>query len=130
MPVITDEARLAMVPMFNPQHRNYRDRREAMRHYELAMDTLNRRSELMANLVHARSQAKVASNVLRDVRRLMARAPDYDPALFEELFEHRRAEVKQAELEVLASHDRLWVAQRAVALWDNTYGPYALGLRS
>lgn len=124
---LNDEARLRMRPLFNPHHAQWQARREAMRVYYTAQDTLQQHTELHAALNHARERSIVASRLLSsarlELRFVQRRRLHWDAQPLHD-------KIRGAELAVCAAHDMLWVAQLAISLWDASYGPQAVGYAS
>lgn len=123
---LNDEARLRMRPLFNPHHAQWQARREAMRMYYTAQDTLEQRVELQAALDHAKERSLVASRLLSSARLELRYVKRARPHWVAQVLD----KIRGAELAVCAAHDMLWVAQLAISLWDASYGPQAVGYAS
>jgi hypothetical protein len=97
-------------PLFNPQHPVCLEAKQAVALLKVAREVERMGNRLMSQLVLARMDVRDASAQLWALRYTSSqRGRDY--------FEAR------AELAVLDAHDKLWAAQRMVALFEFTYGP-------
>lgn len=106
--------------LFHPESRVRADTLVALRNWRLVEDVMNKRNELLGELNAARSHARVCSAQLDLARKTGARTVPRPIAADGSRYTHQS--IKQFELDVLSSHDRLWAAQRGVAMWDHVYG--------
>lgn len=120
MTEFTQAERRRAGPLFNPDHNLWRDARYAWRMRNLASMVERKHNEALSHLVLAKQDVKVASAILFHERlnygEQLKRGYVRDQLAFE------RYRLQKHGLAVLAAHDRCWAAQRALALWEDTYG--------
>lgn len=109
-------------PLFNPASALRLDAQHALNAWKLVERVMNKRSELMHELKSAINHAKLCSAQLDHARKTAGMV--YYRSVPRRLDpEHgMKVATQQLELDVLSSHDRLWAAQRGVAMWDHVYG--------
>jgi hypothetical protein len=98
-------------PLFMPAHPRCKEAQQAVRMLKVAREVERKGNQLQGALVLAQQDVKQASNRLAVARRWSRPHPQY------------AAKLSQRELEVLNAHDKLWAAQRMMALFEFTYGP-------
>jgi hypothetical protein len=113
-------------PLFHAESSVRRMAEQALRYRKQAQVALDKRDELLGELYSAQSYAKLRSRILSNARtdggvnRAVARSlPRLLPASHDVDNKHL---CRDLELAVLSAHDRLWAAQRGVAMWNHVYG--------
>lgn len=112
-------------PLFDPESLSRLDAVRALNAWKLVERVMLKRSELLGELNAAQSHVRVCSKLLDDVRKapMMQLARTLPRTHISPTYAYERAvHCRKLELDVLSSHDRLWAAQRGVAMWDHVYG--------
>lgn len=109
-------------PLFHAESSVRRMAEHAMRYRKQAQVVLDKRDELINELIAARTDVKLRSHMLHGAR--TASGMVYNRSVPRRLPPQagNRAATRQLELDVLSAHDRLWAAQRGVAMWNHVYG--------
>lgn len=110
-------------PLYNPKHMKCVEAKHAVQLHRLALEVFAQGEKLNHELITAKNAMHTASIMLRSERlhlRYMAiRRMDVPKQLVVQY-----DKIRQRELDVLAAHDMVWSAQRAVALHVAIYGPH------
>lgn len=91
-------------PLFHPESGIRARALDALRLQQLAKRVLDKRVELHNELTQAKLHLRLRQRILYDARNGMKIA------------------TRECEVEVGHALDRVWAAQRGVAMWDHVYG--------
>lgn len=109
-------------PLYNPKHMKCVEAKHAMQLHHLVQEVFEQAERLNHELITAKKAMHIASVVLYHerlhLRYMRIRRIDMPAAL---VVEHHK--IRHCELDVLAAHDMVWAAQRAIALHITIYGP-------
>lgn len=113
-------------PLFNPESRLRMMAREAMIFKGVLDKVMAKRAEIHAELTLARSHLKLRQRMLRNARIDMGINGTVARSLPRLLSPTHEADSKrvihECGVEFCHALDRVWAAQRAVAMWDHVYG--------
>lgn len=108
-------------PLYNPSHPKCKQAMYAVEVYRLAVEVFQKHDELNHNLIVAKQEMAKASSSLRGVRANIHY--QLKKGYIRAQLAHEYYVIRQRELAVIAAHDKVWAAQRAIELHLFTYGP-------
>jgi hypothetical protein len=109
-------------PLFNPDSMLRRDAMEALRHRKVADMVLAKRDEILREFELAKSHLKLRQRMLYEARKVAGMV--YGRSVPRRLTPEDGTKIATRKCEVEFGHalDKLWAAQRAVAMLNHVYG--------
>lgn len=108
-------------PLYNPSHPKCKQAMHAVEVYRLAVEVFQKHDELNHNLIVAKREMHKASAVLYHER--LHYSEQLKRGYVRDQLAMERYNLRRYELAVIAAHDKVWAAQRAIELHLFTYGP-------
>lgn len=108
-------------PLYNPSHPKCKQAMYAVEVYRLAVEVFQKHDELRHNLIEACKGTNKASAILYHER--LHYSEQLKRGYVRDQLAMERYNLHRYELAVIAAHDKVWAAQRAIELHLFTYGP-------
>lgn len=110
-------------PLFHPESSIRAMAHQALRYRQQAQFVLDKRDELHSELKSAQADLILRQRMLHEARGFLKRARSLPRVVMTHDAEvHNTAKIRECEVEVGHALDRVWAAQRGVAMWDHVYG--------
>lgn len=110
-------------PLFHPESGIRARALDALRLQQLAKRVLDKRVEMHNELMQAKLHLRLRQRMLHEARGFLKMARSLPRVVMTHDAEvHNTAKIRECEVEVGHALDRVWAAQRGVAMWDHVYG--------